>query len=116
MAQQIRIQYFVGTGQQLQRDCLIGILGTRCSIEAILLSIAVCFSGAAYIPIDVANNPPLRIKAMLKEANVQFCIGSSDSFNPLFKTTDESLANINPDKDGWERKHKIFFNWNIIRL
>ena len=52
---------------------------------------------------------------MLKEANVKFCIETSDSFNPLLKTTDESLANINPDENGWIKTQNCF-KLEYIRL
>jgi hypothetical protein len=66
-------------------DTLIGVLGRpqTAPVDAILVALAVVWSGVAYVPIDVENNPPARQLAMLADARVKFCVGDGAAIASL---------------------------------
>lgn len=67
-------RYFVNYGELLIPDTIIPILGQKNCRKSVILALAVLATGGAYLPIDVKIMPILRIKNILEEANVKFCI------------------------------------------
>lgn len=76
-------RYFANYGELLISDTLIPILGQKNCRKSVVLALAVIASGGAYLPIDVKVMPTLRIKSILEEANVGFCIPACSINNQI---------------------------------